>query len=304
MAECAAGTPGSPTDTKSPLYAHACSSPAQDTLPDVQVARTTSPRAYVHACVHMPGSPAAPLKVLWPSTLDGPRQRVWEGGGLHFEKCRISKGHSTAACVCVCVCHRVITSWTKLGFQGCWCQLALLWSTARPLFRFLTFPLWATSPLLHISHTGGTRRLWPHTHTYITSPTRECVCKRARERSEYSESPAPKHSKQLSYDQWVRHYLWFIWVAPQTILTHSPYSVRLTLFLAYSERSNSDKTALGNIVVILLLLNLRRGKTPSLHRGLLHFRWTCDVQLVAVTPPRTITAGGLQLYCITLLTAS
>lgn len=206
--------------------------------------------------------------------------------------------------VCVCVCHRVITSWTKLGFQGCWCQLALLWSTARPLFRFLTFPLWATSPLLHISHTGGTRRLWPHTHTYITSPTRECVCKRARERSEYSESPAPKHSKQLSYDQWVRHYLWFIWVAPQTILTHSPYSVRLTLFLAYSERSNSDKTALGNIVVILLLLNLRRGKTPSLHRGLLHFRRTCDVQLVAVTPPRTITAGGLQLYCITLLTAS
>lgn len=52
MAECSAGSPGSLAGTKSPLYAHACSNPAQDMLPDVQAVWTTGLRAYAHVCMH------------------------------------------------------------------------------------------------------------------------------------------------------------------------------------------------------------------------------------------------------------
>lgn len=75
-------------------------------------------------CVHMPPPPPPPLQWYDP---DNPLDPGWVqtacvGGTFHFEMCWISKGHnSVQLCVCVYVCVLVITSWTKLGFQGCWC---------------------------------------------------------------------------------------------------------------------------------------------------------------------------------------
>ncbi len=85
--------------------------------------------AYMHecvcACVYIRLQPlhlCSGMTLTTPSTLYGFRLLVWEAGGFHFEMCWISKGHNRVQlCVSVCECALVITSWTKLGFQGCWC---------------------------------------------------------------------------------------------------------------------------------------------------------------------------------------
>lgn len=128
MAECSAGTPGSHTGTKSPLYTHSCSSPAQDMLPDVQVSRTTTLRAYVHACMNvcmcvyicLNPLPPPPPPLQWYDP-DHPLSPGMSPDGLCGRqedftlKCvESARGRTEYSCVfvhvCECVCVLVITS--------------------------------------------------------------------------------------------------------------------------------------------------------------------------------------------------
>lgn len=169
MAECSAGTPDTHTDTKRPLYAHACPSPTQDMLPDVEVAPDYKPasicaRMCEDLCTYALSTPFTST-ALWPSTLDGSRQLAWEGGGV---QCWIS--------VCVTsVCVTVITSWTKQGFQGCCCQLAFLWSTARCLGSSLSL----SGPLYLSIITGRQKEQTKHPPTH--NVYKESVCELRKE---------------------------------------------------------------------------------------------------------------------------
>lgn len=136
-----------------------------------------------NVCVHMPCPPPPPPQCydpqpwMGPDSLRGRRVSLWKV--LNQQGAQ----QSTAVCACVCVC----------GFQGCCCQLALLRSTALCLGSSLSLsgPLCLSS----ISVRQKEQKASTTQHNYAGCV---CVCRVS--------PPTPKHSKQLSYDQWVSHY--------------------------------------------------------------------------------------------------